>query len=106
MFNSDFPSNLKAADILPTHKKKDKSDIEHYRPISILPTLSKIYERCMYDQMHKYFDQIFSIYQCGFRQGYNTQHYLLIMVQKWKEALDQGTSGGALLTEVSKARQH
>ena len=53
LFSSNFPLNLKAADILPTHKKKDKSDIENYRPISILPTLSKIYERCMYDQMCK-----------------------------------------------------
>ena len=49
LLSSNFPSNLKAADILPTHKKKDKLDIENYRPISILPTLSKIYERCMYD---------------------------------------------------------
>ena len=64
LFGSNFPSNLKAVDILPTHKKKDKSHIENYRPISILPTLSKIYERCMYDQMYKYFDQILSKYQC------------------------------------------
>ena len=48
LFKSNFPSNLKAADILPTHEKKDKSDIENYRPIIIFPTLSKIYERCMY----------------------------------------------------------
>ena len=83
LFSSNFPSNLKVADILPTHKKKDKSDIENYRPISILPTLSKIYERCMYDQMYKYFDQIFSKYQCGYnRQGYNTQHCLLVVAEK------------------------
>ena len=56
LFSSNFPSNLKAADILPTHKKNGKSDIENYRPISILPTLSKTYERCMYDQMYKCFD--------------------------------------------------
>ena len=48
LFKSSFPSNSKAADILPTHKKKDKSDVENYRPIIIFPTLSKIYERCMY----------------------------------------------------------
>ena len=93
LFSSNFPSNLKAAGILPTHKKEDKSDNEYYRPISILPTLSKIYERCMYDQMCKYFDQILSKYQCGFRQGYNTQHCLLIMVEKWKEALNKGALG-------------
>ena len=57
----------------------------------------------MYDQMYKYFDQILSKYQCGFRQGYNTQHCLLMMVEKWKEALDQGGLGGALLTDLSKA---
>ena len=98
MFGSNFPSNLKAADILPTHKKKDKSDIENYHPISILLTLSKIYERCMYDQMYKYFDQILFKYQCRF-----CQHCLLMMVEKWKEALDKGRLGGALLTDLSKA---
>ena len=102
LFSSNFPSNVKAADILPIHKKKDKSDIENYRPISILPTLSEIYERCMYDQMYKYFDQILSKYQSGFRQGYNTQHCLLVMVEKWKEVLDEGGLGGALLTDYPK----
>ena len=45
LFSSNFPSNLKVADVLPTDETKDKSDIENYRPISILPRLSKIYER-------------------------------------------------------------
>ena len=103
LFSSNFSSNLKAADILPTHIKKDQTDIENYRPISILPTLSKIYERWMYDKMYKYFYQILSKYQCGFRQGHNTQHCLLMMVEKWKEALDKGGLGGALLTDFSKA---
>ena len=89
LFSSNFPSSLKVADILSTHKMKEKSDIENYRPIIILPTLSKIYERCMHDQIYKYFDQIFSKYQCGFRQGYNTQHRLLVMIEKWKEVLDK-----------------
>ena len=103
LFSSSFPSKLKAADILPTQKKNNKSVIENYRLISILPTLSKIYERCMYDQMYKYFDQILSKYQCRFRQGYNTQHCLLMMVEKWEEALDKGGLGGALLTDLSRA---
>ena len=92
MFSSNSPSNLEAADILPTHKKKDKSDIEGYRPISIPPTLSKICERFMYDQ----------IYKCGVRQGYNTQHCLLVMVEKLKEVLDKCRLSSALLTDLSK----
>ena len=47
LFSSNFPSNLKAVGILPTHKMKDKLDIENYRPICILPTLSKVHERCI-----------------------------------------------------------
>ena len=48
-------------------------------------------------------DHILSKYQCGFRQGYNTQHCLMVMVDKWKEALDRCGLGGALLTDLSKA---
>ena len=46
-------------------------------------------------------NQILSKYQRG--QGYNTQHCLLVMVEKWKEVLDKGGLGGALLTDLSKA---
>ena len=53
--------------------------------------------------MYKYFDQILSKYQCGFRQGYNTQNCLLVMVEKWKEVLEKGSLGGTLLTYLSKA---
>ena len=57
----------------------------------------------MYDQMYKYFDQILSKYQCSFCKGHNTEHCLLMMVEKWKEALDKGGLGGALLADLSKA---
>ena len=57
----------------------------------------------MYDQIYKYFDQILSKYQCGFRQSYNTQSCLLMMVEKRKEALDKGGLGGILLMDLSKA---
>ena len=104
LFSSNFLSNLKVADILPTHKKKNKSDIGNYHPISIFRTLSKIYERrCMYYQIYKYFYQFFSRNQCGFCQGYNAQHFLLVMVEKWKEILNKGGLGGALLTDLSKS---
>ena len=71
--------------------------------MSILPVMSKIYERLMYDQMYKYFDQIFSKFQCGFRKGFSTQNCLLYMIENWKESLDQGGHYGALLTDLSKA---
>ena len=57
----------------------------------------------MYDQMYKYFDQIFSKFQCGFRKGFSTQNCLLYMIENWKKSLDQGGRYGALLTNLSKA---
>ena len=54
VYSSFFPSELKKTDIIPSHKKKSKFDIEKDSFVSILPVLSKIYERCMFDQMYSY----------------------------------------------------
>ena len=56
----------------------------------------------MYDQLYNSFDQFLSKYQCGFRQGYNTQHCLLVVAEKWKETSDNSGLGGALLKNLSK----
>ena len=53
--NSILPSDLKVADVIPAFKKKSKTSKGNYRPISILPNISKICERCLYNQMQTYF---------------------------------------------------
>ena len=53
--------------------------------------------------MYKYFDQIFSKFQCGFRKIFSTQNRLLYVIENWKESSDQGGQYGALLTDLSKA---
>ena len=60
--SSNFHNELKKADSVPEHKKKSKLSKENYRPISILPNISKVYERCLYDQISEFFDDIFSKY--------------------------------------------
>ena len=88
---------------MPVHKKKDKSDKTNYRPVSILPNISKIYEKIIYNQLYEYFhDKLFPS-QCGFRKGYSSQHSLLVMTEKFKESIDKGNAFGALLTDLSKA---
>ena len=94
---------MKYADVTPIHKKDDKTDKESYRLISILPNLSKVYERLMYNQIYPYFDTLFSKFQCGFRKGFNVQHCLLAMIEKWRKTLDKGGETGAILTDLSKA---
>ena len=58
--SSSFPTGLSYADVRPVFKKNDKTNKENYRPISILPNISKMYERLLYDQMYPYFNEIFS----------------------------------------------
>ena len=98
-----FPSNLKNSDVTPVYKKDDRLQKQNYRPISILPTLSKIYERILHQQLYDYFNVIFSKYLCGYRKGYSTQHTLLYMLEKLKEALDKKNHTGILMTDLSKA---
>ena len=100
--NSVFPVSLKQTDIKRIHKKDSRSDKENYRPVSILPNLSKIYERCLYTQMNKYFDPVLSKYQFGVRKGYSAQQCLLTMTEKWRASLDQNGTRAALLTDLSK----
>ena len=103
LINVKFPHCLKQAKVIPAFKKEEKLDKSNYRPVSILPVISKIYERLMYDRMYKYFDQIFPKFQCGFRKRFGTQNCLLYMIENWKEFLDEGNHYGALLTDLSKA---
>ena len=103
ILNGVFPSNLKYADITPVFKQVERLLKVNYRPVSILPTLSKIYEKVLYQQMYEYFDKLFSRHLCGFRKGQSTQHCLLFMLESLKKALGKGLSTGILLTDLSKA---
>ena len=98
-----FPSCLKEADVTPIHEKGKKGKKENYRPVSILPVLSKVFERIMFIQMSGFFEDIFNKQQCGFRKGYSTQLWMLKMLEKWKRSVDEGNVFGALLTDLSKA---
>ena len=64
----NFPTDWKKANIVPIYKKGDKSIVKNYRPVSLLPILSKIFERCIYDTLYSYFEDhnLFSVYQSGF----------------------------------------
>ena len=54
----ESPDKLKTADITPGFKRGDKHDKSNYRPVSILPILSKVYENCLYKQIENYMENI------------------------------------------------
>ena len=101
--NCKFPDELKWADITPVHKKDSKLDKDMYRPISILPTVSKVFERIIFDQLTVFFKTLLSPLLCGFRNGFNTQHSLTRLLQKWQSCLDRKGVVGTVLMDLSKA---
>ena len=62
LFSNKFPKYLKKTDKAPVFKKDEKFLKTNYRPVSILSTVSKIYERCLYDQINEYFQHYFQNY--------------------------------------------
>ena len=102
--NKKFPSKLKYADITPIFKKLECISKENYRPVSILPVVSKVFERIMQNQIKLYVDKYLSPFLCGYRRGYNAQYALTAMIEKWKKFLDKnGGIAGAILMDLSKA---
>ena len=97
--SSKFPKETEG---IPVYKKKSKLSKENYRSISILPKICKVYERCLNEQISKYFEAKFSKFQWDVWRGYSSQHCLLAMIEKLKTAVDNGNVFAALLTDLSK----
>ena len=102
--NKNFPAKLKRADITPIFKTLDCVVKSNYRPVSVLPVVSKLFERIMQNQIKPYIEKHLSPFLCGYRKGYNTQYALMAMVERWKKHLDK-PSGlvGAIMMDLSKA---
>ena len=90
-----FPNELGNADISPLYKKKDRHDKSNHRPVSILPLLSRSFERILYEQISSYAKDMLWKCQEGFRKGFSSQH------SKLKKMQDNGGSCGALLVYLS-----
>ena len=90
-----FPKSLKRAKILPIFKNKDKLDTTNYRPISILPVISKVYEKVFYNRL--------SSSQFGFRSGASTEQALLKFSDDILKLIDQKKVAIATFLDLSKA---
>ena len=101
-----FPISLRLTNITPVYKKGSKHSKKKYRPVSISLNISEIYERCPFKQISNYFQNIFSKFQCSFRQGLSAQYCPISMIEKWKKSLDKGNTFAALLTDLTDGLQH
>jgi hypothetical protein len=98
---SVFPEKLKAAQVSPLFKKNNSLDKSNYRPISVLPTISKFYERAIFDQLMEFLNNHFNPLLSAFRSGFGCQTALLRIIEDWKKALDDNKFIAAILMDQS-----
>ena len=94
--SSTFPVVLKSADVTPVYKKDSRYLV--LSVINVLPNLS-----VMFENIAPYFEKHFSKYQTGFRNGFNPETCLEVMIEKLWKSPDEGGEYAALLTDLFKA---
>ena len=100
---SIFPDSAKKAAISPIFKNDDRTIKSNYRPLSVLPCFSKIFENVLKDQITPYFENFLSMYLTAYRKNFSSQHMLLRLIETWKNQLDNSCIVGAVLMDLSKA---
>ena len=103
--NGIYPDDLKKAKVTPIFKKGEKQDINNYRPISVLPVITGIFERHISTTLIDFLDKHKLIYECqsGFRRNHSCQTSLTKMVDNWFTAMNNNEIVGAVLLDLSKA---
>ena len=104
MKESIFPKSLKIAKVLPLFKSGDRSSFGNYRPISILPCISKIVERVIYNKLSSYLELnvLITSSQFGFRKRYNTELAVNLLTDNIHRAMDRGELTGAVFIDLQK----
>ena len=79
-----FPANLKIAKIIPIFKKDDRTVFNNYRPISLLPIMSKVVEKVIADRINEFFvkHKLLFDHQYGFCSGHSTEHAALELTDR------------------------
>ena len=100
-----FPDEWKQAKITAIHKKGPKVDTGNYRPISVLPVISKLIEKIVHQQLYKYLDdnKLLCTAQSGFRKKFSTQTSLHRLSESILDALNSSKITGLVAIDIRKA---
>ena len=100
-----FPDDWKKARVSPIFKSGSRDECDNYRPISILSSISKIFEKIVFDQLSQYLttNEILTDYQSGFRKGYSTCSSSLRTTNDWLVNMDKGLINGVVFLDLKKA---
>ena len=102
---SQFPDSWKVARITPIFKEGDKTEKSNYRPISVLPVISKLFEKLVFNQLYHYMKEnsLFTSDQSGFLRLHSTLTCLLKMSDDWYNGLDLSKLVGLVFIDLKKA---
>ena len=100
-----FPSDRKMAKVSPIFKNGFKSDLNNYRPISVIPTVAKISKKIIYDQLYQYLNEngLLNSGQSGFRSLHSTFTALLETNDSWCVNINRGLLNGVIFIDLKKA---
>ena len=100
-----FPDMLKIAKTIPIFKKGSRLLVSNYRPISLLSNINKILEKLMYSRLYKFLTEhdIFYELQFGFRAKHSTNHALIDIIEKIRQALDSKNYVCGIFVDLQKA---
>ena len=103
--SSRFPDDWKTARVTPIFKEGEKSNKSNYRPISVLPVISRLFEKLVFNQLYQYLDHnsLLSPYLSGFRRLHSTVTCLLENTDDWYTGLDSGQMLGMAFVGLKKA---
>ena len=103
--NGIFPDLLKTARVVPIHKSGSKQSTKNYRPISILPTFSKIFEKVMYRRLVSFFEKydLFSPNQYGFRSKKSTTDAIIRFTDQCYTIINDHKTLLSIYLDFSKA---
>ena len=85
--NSSFPDAAKVASVRPIYKKKCGNTIENYRPVSVLNTFSKMYERYIHNSLIPYINKCLSDFLAAYRKCYSSSHVLIKISRKLEKTI-------------------
>ena len=97
-----FPTEWKRANVQPVHKKNSCQTESNYRPISLLPICSKIFEKITFDNMYAFFTEnnLPSKHQSGFRPGDSTINQLLSLTTEIFNAFEDFDETRAVFLDI------
>ncbi|KAL0859989.1 hypothetical protein ABMA27_010304 [Loxostege sticticalis] len=100
-----FPDSLKVAKVSPIHKSGSKTDPGNYRPISVLPVISKIFERLLYNRLNNFLTEkkVLIDEQYGFRSKSNTTAAAVDLITKIKTQIDKKNIALCIFVDLKKA---